>query len=953
MPLLYPIRRVFRSWKLFLALLIGIVLASTFFAGIDVKANLAARQALDQRLNRVIVDMEFNTRLNYSNLELALNNVSSIDGVKSVDIVSRFGLPISLSSDNYTTRDFTNLACTPNSSKVYSEWLNKPLDGLGENQTYIIADTPLARKVAVGDNISTAINFPSPKIYDANTTTVYLNLTVAGYAELSEIGYSLITGDSYFYSPLNPSYGREIYRPSLMIVSWENTLDKIWSTLQNRTIEAYFSVYIDRDKLISPWNSQASAENVQRVADNIENTVLASYEIRGDVRNNLAYALTDFESAFSFTFFNFMIVSLPIFFVACYLGSTVSDVSFNLRRREIGLLSTKGLSSRQIQRMFLTEALAIGLIGGFLGVVGGLILNQILSGNGLQIETLFNPQNLNPNTMIFTVVFGVILSLFSVFWSARRAARLPAVETLREYMSFEMDKPYRKKLPWIAFILGTVKIIMLIFGVSVQSLLINPGFFGGNYFLMVLLVPLMYLDLLLTYIAPLLFMWGVTKLLIQNSLKFQQLTSNIYRLMGDLGALAAKNVRRSPGRLAAIAFIIAIIIMLSVQVTGQIVSEQDYALRQVQYQVGTDGVTLMVANATKGREILDYLVANVTGIKNATIECTLRQSYAGTIIKTIDPDSWSVTAYYEPEWFSQSSMEQAFKELNANNMTIILERRVAKQHNYKLYDEIGIDFPSGARKLKIVGFFGPEPREIQGIMPSRIPAQPNAPSIYYGGVQMWSFVPRNLFNMSSPFSDAFHAEAFETKILLKLNEGVNGTQTAEAIRNLGLDLEIYGVDSFDEQWRSSQEMNNPYTYSSLQVLDVQRLGLVFAVLAASVGTALISIVSLKERSREATIMSVRGLSYRQLVWMFLSENIAVITFSVILGVCVGLIIVYGNIASASTVTSELIKKRIVFPTEFLVTIGTYISLIYAATVGSILVMTSQYVTKLERMIRTR
>jgi hypothetical protein len=41
MPLLYPVKRVFRSWKLFLALLIGIVFASTFFAGINVKADLA------------------------------------------------------------------------------------------------------------------------------------------------------------------------------------------------------------------------------------------------------------------------------------------------------------------------------------------------------------------------------------------------------------------------------------------------------------------------------------------------------------------------------------------------------------------------------------------------------------------------------------------------------------------------------------------------------------------------------------------------------------------------------------------------------------------------------------------------------------------------------------------------------------------------------------------------
>jgi hypothetical protein len=311
-----------------------------------------------------------------------------------------------------------------------------------------------------------------------------------------------------------------------------------------------------------------------------------------------------------------------------------------------------------------------------------------------------------------------------------------------------------------------------------------------------------------------------------------------------------------------------------------------------------------------------------------------------TVIKTVDPDSWIATAYHEEEWFSGASMEQAFKDMKMNNMTIILERRLAKQYNVQLYDTIGIDFPSGPRKLKIVGFFGPEPSEQEA----------GFGAISYT-VPTWSYVPRNLFNMTSPFNDARILESFEPKILLKLDAGVNGTAVAEQIR--GLDLEIYGVDSFDEQWQQSQQMSNIYTYSSLQTADIQRLGLIFVVLAASVGTVLISVVSLRERTREATLMSVRGLSYRQLVWMFLSENMAVITFSVILGVSVGLIIVYGNVTSSNAVISALVQKRLIFSTDFIVSIASYIAIIYAATIGSILIMTRQYVTKLERMVRLR
>src|SRR4030042_5020324 len=159
MPLLYPIKRVFRNWTLFLALLLGIILASSFFASINIKANLAAEQALDQQLSRILTDLECSSNgLNFTNFVFARDNISSVDGVKKVDVLSRlYSLPVSLSSDNYTAIQYPTLASMPNTSRIYDEWLNKPADGMKENETYIIADSPLAKKVAIGDNISKMI----------------------------------------------------------------------------------------------------------------------------------------------------------------------------------------------------------------------------------------------------------------------------------------------------------------------------------------------------------------------------------------------------------------------------------------------------------------------------------------------------------------------------------------------------------------------------------------------------------------------------------------------------------------------------------------------------------------------------------------------------------------------------------------------------------------------------
>ena len=96
MPLMYPIKHVFRNWKLFTALLIGVTLAATFCAAIGVKANLAAEQSLDKQLSNVITDISFSASLNQSNLALAYQNITSIEGVKKVDMVASFSLPVSI-----------------------------------------------------------------------------------------------------------------------------------------------------------------------------------------------------------------------------------------------------------------------------------------------------------------------------------------------------------------------------------------------------------------------------------------------------------------------------------------------------------------------------------------------------------------------------------------------------------------------------------------------------------------------------------------------------------------------------------------------------------------------------------------------------------------------------------------------------------------------------------------
>jgi len=76
MPLMYPIKHVFRNWKIFAALLIGITLAATFFAGIWVKSDIAVDESLDKQLSTIKVDMSFQAPLNQTNVPLAVKDLN-------------------------------------------------------------------------------------------------------------------------------------------------------------------------------------------------------------------------------------------------------------------------------------------------------------------------------------------------------------------------------------------------------------------------------------------------------------------------------------------------------------------------------------------------------------------------------------------------------------------------------------------------------------------------------------------------------------------------------------------------------------------------------------------------------------------------------------------------------------------------------------------------------------
>ena len=100
-------------------------------------------------------------------------------------------------------------------------------------------------------------------------------------------------------------------------------------------------------------------------------------------------------------------------------------VSVTERFREIGLRMAVGASPREIKQQFLSEALAISLGGGVVGMVLG-IVGALVAGHMSAL-----PVRLSPQIILLATGFALATGLFFGYYPAHKAAQLDPIEALR------------------------------------------------------------------------------------------------------------------------------------------------------------------------------------------------------------------------------------------------------------------------------------------------------------------------------------------------------------------------------------------------------------------------------------------------------------------------------------------------------------------------------------------
>jgi len=120
-----------------------------------------------------------------------------------------------------------------------------------------------------------------------------------------------------------------------------------------------------------------------------------------------------------------VVVTLAAFVSAAMAVSALMNATITERGREIGLMKALGASDGQVHRLFLAEAVIVGVIGGVVGCLAGLGLSQAVGhmvfGDGVTVHWIGFP---------VVIVLSVLTVLAGSALPSRAIARLLPVEVL-------------------------------------------------------------------------------------------------------------------------------------------------------------------------------------------------------------------------------------------------------------------------------------------------------------------------------------------------------------------------------------------------------------------------------------------------------------------------------------------------------------------------------------------
>ncbi|GAB2725847.1 ABC transporter permease [Nocardia thraciensis] len=261
--------------------------------------------------------------------------------------------------------------------------------------------------------------------------------------------------------------------------------------------------------------------------------VMDGNQVREDLKAQLGDALK---------FVNYFLLAFGS--VALLVGTFIIYNTFSMivaqRLRELALLRAVGASRRQVGTSVVAEAAVIGLIGSAAGLAAGVGLAFGLSAllNAFDLGLPTGTMQVLPRTVLAAFVVGLVVTVASAYAPARRAAKIPPVEAMREEFASVGESLWLRTI--VGAVLAVAGVVLAVLGArnTGDSAALTVGIGAAALILAML------------FASPALSRPVVGGLAV------------LVRPFGPIGRMARNNATRNPRRTAATAFALTLGLML-------------------------------------------------------------------------------------------------------------------------------------------------------------------------------------------------------------------------------------------------------------------------------------------------------------------------------------------------------------------------------------------------------
>ncbi len=373
----------------------------------------------------------------------------------------------------------------------------------------------------------------------------------------------------------------------------------------------------------------------------------------------------------------FAIVSLV---VGTFLIVNTFSILVAQRSRELSLLRALGASRRQVTRLVLVEALAVGFIGSTVGIGAGFLL-------AMGLKALFALFGLDlsgtdlvfvPRTLVVSYAVGMLVTLLAAYLPARRSGRVSPVEALRDGVAMP-ESSLRLRL-----VVGAA--VAVVGGALITVGLVGEGGTGAS------LVGVGILGVLLgvALASPVL---GRPVLL--------GLRGAYRKTFGAVGQLSAENALRNPRRTAATssALMIGLALVATMSVLGE--SAKASTDKIVDQQLAAD---IVVSNSI-GQPFSPSVAERAAEVDGVAL--VARERYAPA---TVDGEEEFVQAADPQPYVEMVGLESAAGDLDDfTDGTLVVEEGRAEGEGLEPGDTVTLTMPDGDQELELAATFETNP----------------------------------------------------------------------------------------------------------------------------------------------------------------------------------------------------------------------------------------------------